>query len=97
MKRQNLQIAKPLRIDVVWYDRLTEPIREELHPQCEVIGWHDGSVVVRIPGYAVLKFWKKNGFEVGNPDKNRRGWRVDLANLDESVKPPKGVEVNLPE
>ena len=88
---KDLEIGKPLRLKVRYYDRVPEPAKEEVFDG-EVIGWHDSQVVIRVPGYAVLKFWKKNGIEVGNRDHGRRGFRIDLAELHGKNS---GVEVDF--
>ena len=95
MKRQKLEIGHPLFIDCHWYDRVPEPPRAEVR-QGEIIGWRDSQVVVRVPDYAVLRFWKKSGFEVGNTNHEHRGWRIDLGELAESTKAKSaGIEVEL--
>jgi hypothetical protein len=95
--KQKLEIGHALIIDTYWYDKVPEPpsLRTE---QGEIIGWRQSQVLVRVIGYGVLRFWKKNGLEVGNPDHERRGWRIDLSELAESTKatpPPQGIEVEL--
>jgi hypothetical protein len=95
MKHQKLEIGHPLLIEAFWYDKVSEPpaLRTE---QGEIIGWRQSQVLVRVVGYGVLRFWKRNGLEVGNPDHERRGWRIDLSELAESTKPSKdGIEVEL--
>jgi hypothetical protein len=96
MKHQKLEIGHPLIIEVFWYDKVPEPpaLRTE---QGEIIGWRQSQVLVRVVGYGVLRFWKRNGLEVGNADHERRGWRIDLSELAESVKPATGIEVELGE
>jgi hypothetical protein len=94
MKRQKLEVGHPLQIAVCWYDDVPVPQKTQWYDG-EVIGWRDSQVIVRVKDYAVVRFWKHNGHEVGNADHHRRGLRIDLAALDESIKPPKGVEVPI--
>jgi hypothetical protein len=96
MRRQKLEIGHPLRITVHWYDRVPEPPRNESYDG-EIIGWRESQVIVRVPDYAVVRFWKANGLEVGNPDHARRGFRVDFLELQASItaKSEAGVEVPL--
>jgi hypothetical protein len=89
---QKLEIGHPLKLVVTWYDNVPVPKRQE-DREGEVIGWRESQVVVRVKDYAVIRFWKKHGREVGNPDHERRGWRIDTAELNNSA--PKGVEVDL--
>lgn len=86
MEHQNLQVGTPLKILVHWYDKVCEPAKNEEH-QGEVVGWRASQVIVRVAQYAVIRFWKRNGLEVGNGDAARRGFRVDLAELAQSVAP----------
>lgn len=96
MDKQKIEIGHPLKVMVHYYDKVPEPPRNESF-QCEVVGWKESQMVVRVPGYSVLRFWKKNGLEVGNGDHARRGYRVDLSELAESIKPTNGeVEIDLP-
>jgi hypothetical protein len=85
--KSELEIGKPLRLEVTYYDWVCEPPKQETFDG-EVIGWRNSQVIVRVPGYAVLRFWKRSGTEVGNKDFDRRGFRVDLGNH-------KGVSVDL--
>lgn len=94
MKNQNFQIGKPLLIAVHWYDNIPEPRRHEEH-EGEIIGWRASQVIVRVRDYAVIRFWKRSGLEVGNPDHPRRGFRVDLSELAASVKPDPGIDVPI--
>ena len=94
MKRQKLEIGHPLKIAVHWYDRVPEPPRNTSYDG-EVIGWRESQVIVRVPEYAVIRFWKQTGLEVGNPDHQRRGFRVDLSELEDSLKPAPGIEVPM--
>jgi hypothetical protein len=95
MKHQKIMIGHPLFIDVYWYDRVPEPPREDVK-EGEIIGWRESQVLVRVVGYGVLRFWKRNGLEVSNRDYERRGWRIDLSELAESTKPESaGIEVEL--
>jgi len=86
VKHQDLQIGTPLRVAVYWYDRVCEPPQNVAH-ESEVVGWRTSQLIVRVPNYGVIRIWKRNGMEVGNPDYQRRGFRVDLSELAESVKP----------
>jgi hypothetical protein len=94
MKRQKLEITRPLKVAVHWYDRVPEPQRNTTH-EGEVVGWRDSQVIVRVIDYAVIRFWKQTGLEVGNPDHARRGFRLDLSEVTESLRPAPGVEVPL--
>jgi hypothetical protein len=96
MKRQKMQIGNGLSIDVQWYDIVPEPPRS-LSYEGEIIGWRETQVIIRVKEYSVLRFWKKSGLEVGNSDSARRGFKVDLSALAESLKPAPGVEANIPE
>jgi len=78
--KQFIEIGHPLRVSVHWYDRVPEPPRAENY-EGEVIGWRKSQLLVRIPTYSVLRFWKKNGLEVGNSDHARRGFRIDMEEL----------------
>lgn len=86
-----LEIGHPLKLTVHWYDNVCVPPKLEARIG-EVIGWRDTQVLVRVPEYAVLRFWKKNGTEVGNRAHEMRGWRIELAELNNK---PGGIEVNL--
>ncbi len=90
MKRQALQIGHALELTVQWYDRVPEPPKA-VDYQGEVIGWRDAQVIVRVRDYAILRFWKRTGREVGNPDHQRRGFSINVKEL----VPPPGVEVDL--
>jgi hypothetical protein len=97
MQRQKLEIGHPLKCEVIWYDAVPEP-PHEISYEGEVIGWRDTQVVVRVKDYAVVRFWiqkGREGREVGNLDHARRGLRIDLSSLNESVKPAPGVTVDL--
>lgn len=91
MKHQKLEVGRPLHIEVIWYDQYTQERRIE----SEVIGWRQSQVIVRVTDYGVLRFWKKNGLEVGNRATDLRGYRIDIEALTESLKPDPGVEVDL--
>lgn len=97
MEHQQLEIGHPLKVKVYWYDKVPEPPENEGYDG-EVVGWKESQIVVRVPGYSVIRIWKKNGLEVGNPDWKRRGFRVDLSELAQSVKPTnnQGVEIDMP-
>jgi hypothetical protein len=92
MKRQRLEIGHPLKVAVHWYDHVPVPEGARDY-EGEIIGWRDSQVIIRVKEYAVCRFWKENGLEVGNGDHQRRGFRIDLKELGESLKPPPGVEV----
>ena len=95
MDKQKLEIGHPLHVRVYWYDKVPEPPENESY-EGEVVGWRGSQMIVRIPGYSVLRFWKKNGLEVGNPDHYRRGFKVDISELAESIKPNnQEVEVEM--
>jgi hypothetical protein len=94
MKRQRLEIGHPLAIGVHWYDYVCTEMQLE-DREGEVVGWRDSQVIVRVKGYGVLRFWKHSGLEVGNGDHARRGFRVDLKELEQSLQPAPGVEVTL--
>jgi hypothetical protein len=94
MKHQKLEITKPARIEVQWYDKVCGTPQDKTFDG-EVIGWRETQVIVRVPEYGVLRFWKKTGLEVGNADHQRRGFQVDIAAFVDSVKPAPGVEVDL--
>jgi hypothetical protein len=86
MDKQTLEIGHPLKVAVYWYDKVPEPPRGETY-EGEVVAWKEAQLVVRVPGYAVLRFWKKTGLEVSNGDHERRGFRVDLEELRQSINP----------
>jgi hypothetical protein len=97
MQRQKLEIGHPLKCEVTWYDAVPEPPKETVYDG-EVIGWRDTQVVVRVKDYAVVRFWLqkgREGREVGNQDHARRGLRIDVNSLNQSVKPAPGVTVDL--
>lgn len=96
MKRQQLQQGVPLRVDVQWYDNVPEPPGNKLL-EGEVIGWTESQIVVRVKEYAVLRFWKDNGFECGNRAISRRGYRINPLELEKSTKPAPGISVPLME
>jgi hypothetical protein len=94
MQVQKLKIGHPLRITVHWYDKVPEPPKLQDF-EGEIVGWRETQVIIRVKDYAVLRFWKRNGLEVGNSDHERRGFRVDLPEIAESIKTAKGVEVPI--
>jgi hypothetical protein len=96
---KKLQIGAGLKVDVLWYDKVPEPPVETVHQDCEVVGWRVSQVLLRIPGYAVIRCWKKSGLEVGNKDHARRGFRVELSQLTTAEPPPKdhGLDINIGE
>lgn len=89
---QKLEIGHPLKLSVMWYDHVCVPDKRETRDG-EVIGWRTSQVIVRVKEYAVVRFWKKNGREVGNPDHERRGWAIDISQLNNSQ--PQGIDVDL--
>jgi hypothetical protein len=94
---KNLQIGQPLQIAVYWYDNLTVPPKR-IQSQGEVIGWRSSQVIVRVHDYAVVRFWKRTGLEVGNGDAERRGFRVELSDLAPQaakIAEDPGVEVPI--
>jgi hypothetical protein len=93
MKRQKLEIGHALTLVVHWHDKVADPPKT-LDYEGEVIEWRDRVVVVRIKDYGVLRFWKKNGLELGNRDR-RRGFAIDWRELEESLKPAPGVDIAL--
>lgn len=97
MEKQRLEIGSPLKVKIHWYDKVPEPPEDEVY-EAEVVGWRQSQILVRVPGYSVIRIWKKNGMEVGNPDWRRRGFRVDLSELAQSVKSnhQEEVEIDLP-
>jgi hypothetical protein len=94
MKRQRLEIGHPLKLPVRWYDHVPVPEGNRDY-EGEIIGWRDSQVIIRVKEYAVVRFWKQTGLEVGNGDHQRRGFRIDLKELEESLKPPPGVNVPM--
>lgn len=90
MKRQKMKIGQPLKCVVHWYDKVPEPAKE-IQYDGEVVGWRDTQVIVRVRDYAVLRFWKTSGVEVGNADHERRGFRISIEELNNSVKPAPGI------
>src|SRR4029077_3160137 len=86
MDKQTLEIGHPLRIKVHWYDRVPEPPEDEICDG-EVVGWRQSQMLIRVPNYSVIRIWKKNGLEVGNPDWRRRGFKVELSDIARSIKP----------
>jgi hypothetical protein len=96
MEKQKLEIGHPLNVTVYWYDKVPEPPRAESYDG-EVVGWRESQMIVRVPNYSVIRIWKRNGMEVGNADWRRRGFRVDLSELAESVKRSnQEVEIDIP-
>jgi hypothetical protein len=95
MRDQKFQIGVPLKIGVQWYDQMPEPPKLEWF-EGEIIGWRSTMLIVRIKDYAVVRFWKRNGLEVGNKDYERRGFKVDLSELEASVRAGReGVEIKM--
>jgi hypothetical protein len=94
MKKQNLQIGKSFKVEVTWYDTCPVPPRDVKH-EGEVIGWRDSQIIVSVKGYAVIRFWKKNGLEVGNKDYSRRGFWIDVEAI--TANPAPGVTVTFDE
>ena len=96
MDKQKLEIGHPLKVQVYWYDKVPEPPKNETY-EGEVVGWLQSQLVVRVPNYSVIRVWKKNGLEVGNPDWRRRGFRIDLEEMRAWVQPSnKEVEIDIP-
>ena len=98
MEKQKLEIGHPLRVTVYWYDKVPEPPKNDAFDG-EVVGWRGSQMIVRVPNYSVLRFWKRTGLEVGNPDHERRGFKVDLNELESSIIKPnhqEGVEIDMP-
>ena len=96
MKRQAMQIGRPLAIRVEWYDHVcTESGKAVANYAGEIVGWRNTQVIIRVKDYAIVRFWKKSGLEVGNADYQRRGFKVDLKELEESLKPAPGVAVEI--
>lgn len=89
---QKLEIGHSMRLSVTWYDHVPVPHKTE-DREGEVIGWRTSQVIVRVKDYAVVRFWKKNGREVGNPDHERRGWMIDITELSNSNHA--GIETDL--
>lgn len=89
---QKFEIGHPMKLSVTWYDNVPTPNKTEWRDG-EVIGWRKSQVLVRVKDYAVVRFWKKNGREVGNPDHERRGWMIDTKELNNSNH--KGIEIEL--
>lgn len=94
MKRQKLEIGHPLNCVVRWYDKVPEPPRQVVY-NGEILAWRDAQVIVRVKEYAVLRFWRATGIEVGNADHVRRGFKINLDELSESIKPAPGIEVPI--
>ena len=94
MRRQQIQIGTSLKVEVTWYDTCPVPPRDQKY-EGEVIGWRDTQLIVSVKDYAVLRFWKKTGIEVGNKDHQRRGFRVDLSAITESTRPAPGVAISF--
>ena len=96
--KQPLEIGKGFRLTVTWYDHVPEPERNQAY-EGEVVGWRNTQLIVRVKDYAVLRFWRRNGMEVGNPDSARRGFRLELSELTpsatEPAAPAAGVTVKL--
>jgi hypothetical protein len=91
--KKDLKIGQGLKVTVYWYDHVPEPPRSIEH-EGEVVGWRRSQLIVRVRDYAVVRFWKRTGLEVGNSDHARRGFRVDLSEItpgwprDQNVVPP---------
>jgi hypothetical protein len=94
MKRHKVEIGRSLPVSVTWYDLVPVPEKQAVH-EGEVIGWRDTQIIVRVKDYAVLRFWKRTGIEVGNRDHDRRGFKVDPRELVQSLNPVPGVDVQL--
>ena len=95
MKREDLQIGKSLKIEVTWYDKVLVPPADRKH-EGEIIGWRDSQIIVSVKDYAVVRFWKKTGHEVGNKDHERRGFAIDVKALSAPpVNAAAGVSVTF--
>jgi hypothetical protein len=94
MNHQDLAIGQSLKATVRWIDRVPEPAAVKEY-QAEVIGWRNSQMIVRVKDYAVVRFWKRTGIEVGNKDHERRGFFLDVKGLEESLKPVPGLTVDL--
>jgi hypothetical protein len=92
--RIRLEIGTPLRVEVTWYDKCVVPPADKKY-EGEVIGWRKSQVIVSVRDYAVLRFWKSTGLEVGNRDHARRGFSVDMKALTDSTRPSPGIPVTL--
>jgi len=90
MNRPNLQIGKSMRLAVTWYDKVLVPPANKTY-EGEIIGWRDSQIIVSVKEYAVVRFWKRNGLEVGNRDYHRRGFSIDV----EAIRPAPGVIVTF--
>jgi len=93
MKRQKLEIGHPLTLVAYWHDTVADPPKT-IEYEAEIIEWRDRTVVVRIKDYGVLRFAKGTGRELGNRDR-RRGFEINWTELEESLKPPPGVDIAL--
>jgi hypothetical protein len=94
---RKLEIGKGLKIQVTWYDKVLVPAADKKF-EGEVIGWRDSQIIVSVKEYAVLRFWKRNGVEVGNKDYSRRGFSIDVDELRHAAQgPPPGVSVTFSE
>lgn len=93
MRNARLQIGKSLKITVTWYDKVLVPAADKKY-EGEVIGWRDSQIIVSVKDYAVLRFWKRNGMEVGNKDHSRRGFSIDSEELRSAAAAP-GVSVTF--
>lgn len=96
MKLPTPQIGHSLKLNVYWYDRVPEPERNQTY-EGEVVGWRNSQVIVRVKDYAVVRFWKQSGLEVGNGDGERRGFRLDLSELNQSVIRSVDPPISLPD
>jgi hypothetical protein len=89
---KKIEIGKPLTVEVSWYDKCTVPPADKKF-EGEIIGWRNTQVIVSVKSYAVLRFWKKSGLEVGNKDYSRRGFSIDMEALKHILSP--GVSVTF--
>jgi len=92
MKTQNLHIGKGWRVEVTWYDKVPVPPADRKY-EGEIIGWRASQIIVSVKQYAVLRFWKKTGLEVGNKDHDRRGFSIDVEAI--RTDPAPGVSVTF--
>ena len=90
-------IGQSLKLKVLWYDKVPEPpIETEF--EGEVVSWRTSQIVVRVKGYAVLRFWKRDGKEVNNKDHERRGFVLAIDQLNakgEFQMRQLGIKINM--
>jgi len=91
--KQTFAIGQPICVEVTWYDKCTIIAAEKKY-EGEVIGWRNSQIIVSVKDYAVLRFWKRNGMEVGNKDHARRGFSIDVETIGRP-EPAAGVSVTF--